>query len=394
MAKLKDAAGNNGLFTDGDWILSENLNNAGTIGVIQLKHVGIGEFLNKEFSFVSSDTFKELKCTEVKQNDILISRMADPIARACIVPKLPFKTVTAVDVSILRVDENVADTKYVQFLCNSEVVKKQAEGVGRGTTRQRITRKELELIEIPLPKPDEQKRIAAILDKADRLRRQYRFAQTLSDSFLESVFIKMFGDPVSNPMKWKTDSLDNLSQKITDGEHLNPNFATNGYPMVMAQHVDNNSVNLNNCRLVSSEDYLKFSKKCNPERGDVLLVSRGATIGRTCVVNTERRFCMMGSVILIKPIKTSVNADFINQLFKTTSYQKSLRRTSGSSAQEAIYIANLRNGKIIKPPLPLQENFAGIVQEYERIRRQQHEATRQAGHLFQTLLHRAFRGEL
>jgi type I restriction enzyme S subunit len=105
MATLKEAAGTRGPFTDGDWILSDNMSEDGTIGVIQLKHVGVGDFLRKEFQFITEKIFKELGCTEVLPGDVLISRMADPLARACIVPPLPFRVVTAVDVTILRVDD-------------------------------------------------------------------------------------------------------------------------------------------------------------------------------------------------------------------------------------------------------------------------------------------------
>src|SRR5206468_6784930 len=117
-----DAAGESGLFTDGDWILSVNMDKAGPFGVIQLKHVGVGEFLRKDFHFISEETFYELQCTEVLAGDILISRMADPIARACIVPPLPFRSVTAVDISILRVDRRIADVDYITHLCNSRIV--------------------------------------------------------------------------------------------------------------------------------------------------------------------------------------------------------------------------------------------------------------------------------
>jgi type I restriction enzyme S subunit len=121
MAKIEDAAGKCGLFTDGDWILSENMAATGTIGVIQLKHVGVGEFHNREFQFISDCTFKELGCTEVRPGDVLISRIADPIGRACIVPRLPFRAVTVVDVSILRVDEFVAESHFITHLCNSRL---------------------------------------------------------------------------------------------------------------------------------------------------------------------------------------------------------------------------------------------------------------------------------
>ena len=215
MPILRDAVGNSGLMTDGDWILSKNMDSAGSIGVIQLKHVGVGEFLNKQFQFITEEIFSELKCTEVLPGDILISRMADPIARACIVPRLPFRCVTAVDVTILRVDRDKADATYIQHLCNSNLIKRQVEQHVRGTTRARITRKALEKLFIPLPPLPEQQRIAAILAQADRLRRLRRYARTLSDTYLQSVFLQMFGDPITNPNNWEFYELETFADIVS-----------------------------------------------------------------------------------------------------------------------------------------------------------------------------------
>jgi restriction endonuclease S subunit len=95
--------------------------------------------------------------------------MADPIARACIVPRLPFRAVTVVDVSILRVDDAVADSRFITQLCNSHLVRDQVEKAARGTTRSRITRTELGEIKIPLPNLAEQQRIAGQLEQVDIL---------------------------------------------------------------------------------------------------------------------------------------------------------------------------------------------------------------------------------
>ena len=83
-----------------------------------------------------------------------------------------------------------------------------------GGAQPNISQDIIQSLEIPLPPLDEQKRIAAILDKADRLRRQRRFVQTLSDSFLQSVFIKMFGDQLKEDFP-TTDFIDLVT--ITGG---------------------------------------------------------------------------------------------------------------------------------------------------------------------------------
>jgi type I restriction enzyme, S subunit len=245
---------------------------------------------------------------------------------------------------------------------------------------------------ILFPDVPEQERIAALLDQADRLRRTRRYALELTGTFLPAAFLEFFGDPVRNERGWRTDILESVATKITDGEHLNPQFVPMGFPIVMAEQVDDWGVNLVACKRVSAEDFTKFIRKCEPVKQDILIVSRGATIGRTCVVNTENPFCMMGSVILIKPDSNVVNPYFLSALLKSASFLRVLRTTSGASAQQAIYIANLKDKVVVVPPLSLQHKFAALVERVDHLRAAQREALRQAEHLFASLLHRAFSG--
>jgi type I restriction enzyme S subunit len=78
---------------------------------------------------------------------------------------------------------------------------------GTGSTFAAISREDLETIKLPFPALSEQQRIAAILQKADRLRRLRRFARQLSDTYLQSVFLEMFGDPHKNPFNYPLVSL-------------------------------------------------------------------------------------------------------------------------------------------------------------------------------------------
>ena len=110
------------------------------------------------------------------------------------------------------------------------------------------------------------------------------------------------------------------------------------------------------------------------------------------MVNTKNPFCMMGSVILIKPDSNVVNPYFLSALLKSARFLRVLRTTSGASAQQAIYIAHLKDKVVVVPPLQLQQRFAALVERVERLREVQREALRQAEHLFASLLDRAFSG--
>jgi len=129
--------------------------------------------------------------------------------------------------------------------------------------------------QMPLPPMAEQRRIAEILDGAEALRAKRRTALAQLDCLIQSLFLDLLGDPVVNPKGWSSNELGSLSQKITDGEHLNPVFSQSGMPIVMAGDVREDGVELGKTKMVEWELGNKFRKKCNPETGDLLLVSRG-----------------------------------------------------------------------------------------------------------------------
>lgn len=203
----------------------------------------------------------------------------------------------------------------------------------------------------------------------------------------------MFGDPVTNPMEWESLNLDAATIKITDGEHQNPPITELGDYLIMAKDVLDDKVDFTEPRYVSHDNYIKYTKKCNPEVGDVLLVSRGATVGRCTVVNTDLQFCLMGSVILIKPNNLIVGC-FLNQLLKNRNFSKKLVNVSSASAQQAIYISHLKKLKIFVPPITLQNQFAERIQLIEAQKQQALLSLEKSEALFNSLLQRAFTGEL
>jgi type I restriction enzyme S subunit len=107
-----------------------------------------------------------------------------------------------------------------------------------------ITQSDIRTAPIYLPPLPEQRRIAAILDQAETLRTQRRTALALLDSLTQSIFLDMFGDPVTNPKGWIFRSLEEVTTKVTDGEHLNPVFSQTGMPIVMAGNVLNDQIDL------------------------------------------------------------------------------------------------------------------------------------------------------
>jgi type I restriction enzyme, S subunit len=394
MAKIEDAAGRRGLFTDGDWILSENMADGGTIGVIQLKHLGVGDFLDKEFQFITDNSFQELRCTEVLPGDVLISRMADPIGRACIVPRLPFRTVTAVDVSILRVDDSVADRRFIKHLCNSQLVRNRIDRAARGTTRSRITRTELGEIEIPLPPLPLQQRIAERLERADRLRRTRRYALELSDTFLPAAFLELFGDPEKNPRGWPEDELGELCDKVLDCPHATPIYAVahTPHPCVRSSDIQSGYLDFSETKYVESSEYLKRIARGKPMPGDVIYCREGARFGNAGRVLNDAQLCLGQRMMLFRANQKLATSEFIWAFLSSSATYRQATRALDGSASPHVNVGEIVAFRVPVPPLSLQQKFAAVVGRVERLRLMQRESIRQAEHLFASLLHRAFHG--
>jgi type I restriction enzyme, S subunit len=157
------------LFTDGDWIESKDQSASG-IRLLQTGNVGVNEFVDKagKARWISEDTFGRLKCEEVFPGDILISRLPDPAGRACIVPKLSHRVITAVDCTIVRTANSCDASFLVQHFSLDSYFETVNNYLGGGT-RQRISRSALGRFTILVPAFDEQQKLGNYFRTLDEL---------------------------------------------------------------------------------------------------------------------------------------------------------------------------------------------------------------------------------
>ena len=162
-AKLKDCCR---VFVDGDWIETKDQSDKG-IRLVQTGNIKIGKFAERheKARYISEETFKRLNCTEVKEGDILVSRLPEPVGRACIIPRLHSRAITAVDCTIIRTNKNLAPAYLNYYMQSTEYFARVQEKV-TGSTRQRVSRKKLGEVEVTIPPFVEQQRIVAKLDAA------------------------------------------------------------------------------------------------------------------------------------------------------------------------------------------------------------------------------------
>ena len=178
------------LFADGDWIESKDQSDAG-IRLIQTGNVGNGEFLDKgeRARFIDEATFERLHCTEILPKDILISRLPDPVGRACVIPEGLGKSITAVDCTIVRLKQSVLPEFFVAYTLTPLYASQIATFI-TGSTRQRVSRKNLGQVVLPLPSLELQSQFAEFVRQSDKSK--FELEQALSE--LTATYKRIISD--------------------------------------------------------------------------------------------------------------------------------------------------------------------------------------------------------
>ena len=282
---------------------------------------------------------------------------------------------------------------YLSFYFRSPAFAKQRDAIARGANIQNLRFSSFEEIEIEIP--NEQQRIAGLLEQADRLRRTRRYALELSDTFLPAAFLELFGDPVSNTMSWESASLvevcveDNGIKAGPFGSSLKKEFySKSGIRIYGQEQVIAGDFNIGDY-YISDEMFSDFTAY-EVRFGD-LLISLVGSFGKVMVVPEGiERGIINPRLLKISPKPECILPVFVAKLIEHPRVQDELLRMSHGGTMGILNASLLRALRVVVPPLILQQKFVSLVESHERLRSIQREALRQAEHLFQTLLHRAF----
>ena len=161
---------------------------------------------------------EESECVDwlLQDGDILISHINSTkhLGKCAIYEGNPPALIHGMNLLVLRVDPNVAASRYVYWMLSSTGFRSKLPRITKDSVNQSsFNISSFKKLQIPLPPLAEQKRIAAILDAADALRAKRREALAQLDTLLQSTFLDMFGDPVTNPLGWEVRSLGDLAVK-------------------------------------------------------------------------------------------------------------------------------------------------------------------------------------
>ncbi len=377
------------VFTDGDWIESKDQSEKG-IRLIQTGNIGEGLYLEKESraKYISEDTFKKLKCTEIFPGDILVSRLPEPIGRACIVPERTGRMITAVDCTICRPDETLISKEYLCYFMQSNAYYTRLLANVTGTTRKRISRKNLGNVELEVPTKEEQNTIVERLDCLVKVIDSRTKELQLLDNLIKARFVELFGDMFLNPNGWEKALLGEACD-VRDGTHDSPKYFTEGYPLVTSKNVTGGKIDFTDCSLISEEDYNKINQRSKVDMGDILMPMIG-TVGNPVIVDVEAEFAIK-NVALIKFRENSIVINsFVKALLESDYFDRAVISNVRGGTQKFISLGDIRKLEISLPPIDVQEQFDDFVKQVDKSKVVVQEALDKTQLLFDSLMQKYF----
>jgi type I restriction enzyme S subunit len=316
------------------------------------------------------------------------------VGKCCWVPELPWRATFGGFISVLRGERSRVDERYLYHWFSSPRIQETLRSFGQQTTN--ISNLNIERclnLTLPLPALPEQRRIAQILDQADAVRAKRRTALAQLDTLTQSIFLDMFGDPATNPKGWHGSSVGEVSEQVTDGEHLTPKRTGIGIKLLSARNVRDGYIDFDNVDYISTAEFERIKRRCNPSRGDVLISCSG-TIGRVAVVDTDEPFALVRSAALIRPRDSAVRSTFLEHYLRTPALKARMLQRANASSQANLFQGQIRELPVFLPPVSHQDPFALCAAAVGRVRRSHRVSLGALDSLFMSLQHRAFRGEL
>lgn len=248
---------------------------------------------------------------------------------------------------------------------------------------------------IPLPPLPEQKRIAAILDKADAIRRKRQQAIQLADDFLRAVFLDMFGDPVTNPKGWPVKSLKDVSTKIGSGSTPRGGseaYLEQGISLIRSLNIHDDEFRLKNLACIDDEQAEKLSNVV-VQNEDVLLNITGASVCRCAVVPAAVLPARVNQHVCIIRPSGLIHSSYLLHLLISAPYKQKLLKMSGAGAtREALTKQQVELLEIPLPPKDLQAKFEGIKAKVKNLASSSESFKEES--VFESLSDKAFSGQL
>ena len=234
-----------------------------------------------------------------------------------------------------------------------------------GTTLNKAT---LGAVSITVPPIDEQRKIAAVLDKVSDLITKRRQQLDKLDELVKSRFIELFGDPVANDKNWPIEELDSICSAIVDCPHSTPSYTAEntGYMCIRSSIVKKNHILWDEIEYIPEHEYRQRILRKKPEKGDIIYTREGAILGIAAMIDRNCNVALGQRSMLLSPNNSICLPQFLSVAMNFDSFlRKALGGISGSASPH-INVGDIKAFAIILPPIALQEQFVTFVEQTDK----------------------------
>lgn len=326
--------------------------------------------------------------------DIVFARTGATTGKSFLIRKCPEGAVFASYLIRVRPSDKI-DSGYLAKFFQTQSYWNQITLSSTGTAQAGVNATKLKELKIPLPPLEEQRRIAAILDKADELRRKRQEAIRLTEELLRSLFLDMFGDPVTNPKGWEIKPLSEVVHPetiVTYGIVQAGPELSEGIPYIRTGDIKDGKIIESNL-LKTSPDIAEKYKRSEVHTGD-LVISIRATVGTVAEVTPSLDGANLTQGTAKIAPGPEVKGNYLLWFIRSNGCQTWLQRQVKGATFREITLKRLREMPVMLPPIKLQSRFDQFVQTMNATNTKFQANEVEVDNLFSSLLQRAFRGEL
>jgi type I restriction enzyme S subunit len=367
------------VFDDGDWIESKDQAPSG-VRLIQTGNVGDGEFKNRsdKARFISESTFTRLRCTEIFPGDLLVSRLPDPVGRACLIPDTGSKMITAVDCTIMRPRKEIMQAQFLVLSTQTSSYREQVQSKITGTTRDRISRSNLSEVQVAVPPLEEQRRIVALLDAATARVNELTACYEQARTHANNLFSSALRDALENNHDLPIKTLGSIFRVCSSKRVLKSEWKQSGVPFYRGREIT------------------ALSKYGVPKIGDIMITAIG-TIGNSYVVKEADRFYFKDASVIWLDKQTEIISSYVQYWIRSSRFRDQLNAGNGATV-DTLTIDGLSKMQI---PVPSLEEQKRIVARLDSMQAKTSEMVTAydakltaAKNLRQSILESAFAGDL
>ncbi len=266
-----------------------------------------------------------------------------------------------------------ASSDYFQYLFKLELLiqifHRNSQGLVDDTLNLKFNNFSPIIVKVP-PLP-EQKKIASILTSVDdvieKTEAQISKLQDLKKGMMQELLTKGIGhtefkdSPVGRiPKGWEVVLMEDISDKITDGEHQTPKRSDSGYYLLSARNIQDGYIKLDDVDYIPEDEYLRISKRVLPKENDILISCSGS-VGRSSLMPKGLECSMVRSVAIVQLRGGIYMPQFIQHLISSPLIQNQIKQSLSQQAQANLFQSHIKLLKVVLPPFEEQQQISCIL---------------------------------